>query len=195
MSGSWSVDTFDRLYAASDDPWRVQTSQYEQAKYAATLAAIPGARSAAAFEAGCSIGVLTRALAARCDSVLAVDVSEAALRLARARCRDLPSVRFARMALPRGWPGGETFDLMVFAEVLYFMDATDLRLTAAQAAASLGASGSVVLVNWIGETDTPMTGDAAADLFITASGLALESQTRAPGYRLDVLRNGRHRGR
>ena len=185
---SWGADTFDRLYAASDDPWRFQTSPYEQAKYAASLATLPAGRFGRAFEAGCSIGVLTRALAPRCDRLLAVDLSEAALRLARARCKDQQWVRFGRMALPHDWPAGERFDLMVFSEVLYFLDAADLRLAAARTAASLAADGCVLLVNWTGETDTPTTGDAAADLFITASGLAATAQARAPFYRLDVLR-------
>ncbi len=144
-------------------------------------------RATAAFEAGCSIGVLTQALAARCDRLLAVDGSDAALRLARARCVDQPWVRFARMLLPQDWPPGERFDLMLFSEILYFLDAGDVRLVAAKAAASLLPGGAVVLVNWTGETDTPTTGEAAAALFIQASGLAPVSRQRAPGYRLDVL--------
>jgi predicted TPR repeat methyltransferase len=187
MTRSWGAETFDRLYAASDDPWRFETSAYEREKYAATLAALPPGRFAAAFEAGCSIGVLTRALADRCDRLLAVDVSEAALRLARARCFG-QNVRFARMALPHDWPEHDRFDLMLFSEVLYFLDATDLRCLAERSRDSLANGGTVLLVNWTGETDTPTTGDAAAELFIAASGLAATRQSRAPGYRLDLLR-------
>ena len=42
------------------------------------------------FEAGCSIGVLTRRLAERCDTLLAVDIVEAPLETARAACADPP---------------------------------------------------------------------------------------------------------
>ena len=77
---------FDALYAADPDPWRFASSDYEREKYAATLDALPPRRFAAALEVGCSIGVLTRQLAARCDTLLALDVAEAALAQARARC-------------------------------------------------------------------------------------------------------------
>jgi chemotaxis methyl-accepting protein methylase len=97
-------------------------------------------------------------------------------------------VDFVRMMLPRDWPADRRFDLMLFSEVLYFLDAPDVRLVARRASETLAAHGSVLLVNWTGDTDTPTTGDTAADAFIAASGLAVTRQSRAPGYRLDLLR-------
>ena len=35
---------FDDLYAGERDPWEFETSAYEQAKYGATLAALPASR-------------------------------------------------------------------------------------------------------------------------------------------------------
>ncbi len=72
------------------------------------------------FEAGCSIGVLTRRLAERCDTLLAVDIVEAPLETARTACADQPGVRFACMDIATNWPGGQ-FDLIVLSEVLYFL--------------------------------------------------------------------------
>ncbi len=114
---------FDGLYANDPDPWRFATSDYEREKYAATLAALPARPFATALEVGCSIGVLTKQLATRCDSLLALDVAEAALDQARARC---PDVRFERRAIPDEWPPG-AFDLIVFSEVLYYLDAAGIR--------------------------------------------------------------------
>jgi hypothetical protein len=68
---------FDNVYAADSDPWKFASSAYERDKYAATLAAFPKPRYASAFEIGCSIGVLTSALAPRCDALLAVDAAAA----------------------------------------------------------------------------------------------------------------------
>jgi hypothetical protein len=62
---SLRADYFRRLYAADPDPWAFATSSYERATYDATLAALPCPRYRAGFEIGCSIGVLTRDLAAR----------------------------------------------------------------------------------------------------------------------------------
>ena len=43
------------------DPWEFETSEYEAAKYDATIAALEGRRYATGLEIGCSIGVLTAA--------------------------------------------------------------------------------------------------------------------------------------
>ena len=70
---------FDRMYAASADPWQLQERWYEKRKFAITLALLPHPRYRHAFEPGCSVGVLTEQLAGRCDHVTATDVVPAAL--------------------------------------------------------------------------------------------------------------------
>ena len=184
---SWPPEVFDRLYARDPDPWGFHTSQYERDKYAATLAALPPGRFAAAFEVGCSIGVLTRQLAARCDALLAVDVAEAALAAARDHCAGLERVQFRRLRVPVEWPAGR-FDLIVLSEVLYFLGPEDLAATARCAVASLSPGGLALLVNWTGPTNSPSTGDAAARRFIAASGLTPTLHRRDAQYRLDLLR-------
>ena len=49
------------------------------------------ARYGAGLEIGCSIGVMTRHLAQRCETLLAVDIAEAPLMAARRRCAGMPS--------------------------------------------------------------------------------------------------------
>src|ERR1700760_3882066 len=109
---------FDDLYAANSDPWNFVASPYEQAKYALTLDAMPKPLYRLALEVGCSIGVLTRALASRCDVVLGIDAAETPLAEATRRCADLPNVRFERMFVPDEWPDG-AFGLIVLSEVIY----------------------------------------------------------------------------
>lgn len=180
---------FDALYQRDPDPWRFASSDYERDKYAATLAAIGDTPIGRAWEVGCSIGVFTKELASRCAALLAVDVAEAALEQARARCADCPGVCFRRLRVPGEWPEGK-FDLIVFSEVLYFLSADDVRRTARRAMASLAPAGRISLVNWTGETGQSLSGTAAADLFHGA----IETEARRlcqewrPGYRLDVYR-------
>src|SRR6202012_892716 len=50
---------FDAMYAAAPDPWGFEERWYEQRKNAISLALLPDRRYRAAFEPGCSIGVLT----------------------------------------------------------------------------------------------------------------------------------------
>ena len=177
---------FEDLYSADPDPWRFATSDYERDKYSATLAALPPGRFATALEVGCSIGVLTQHIALRCDDLLSIDVADKALTLARERC---PGVRFERRAVPVDWPPGR-FDLIVFSEVLYYLDAPALRATAALAMRAIKPGGSLLLVHYLGGTDYPLTGDEAADGFAAAAGLSPAFQVREPLYRIDRLDPG-----
>ena len=179
---------FAGLYAADSDPWRFATSDYERGKYAATLEALPRARYGSVLEVGCSIGVLTRALAPRCDALLALDVAEAALDQARARCADAAHVRFACCRVPEDWPAG-TFDLILLSEVVYYLDAEDVGRLVGRLRAALAPGGDIVLVHWTGETDYPLSGDEAAERVIAGARdfAAIRHQARADAYRLDVL--------
>ncbi|MCG7360812.1 nodulation S family protein [Roseomonas sp. ACRSG] len=180
---------FEALYAADPDPWKFRSSPYEAAKYEATLAALPRARYGSALEIGCSIGVLTRMLAPRCDRLLALDGSARALADARRHCAGLAQVSFAQREIPRQWPRGR-HDLILFSEVLYYLDEEDLARTAALALRALRPAGEVLLVHWTGTTDYPLSGDAAVEGFMAAAGPALASvaQSRTERYRLDLLR-------
>ena len=177
---------FDAIYAENPDPWGFETSDYERAKYAATLAALPRARFARGFEPGCANGVLTAQLAPRCDALLAVDVAERALARARQRCAGRKGVTIRAMQVPREWPTGG-FDLIVFSEMLYYLSAAELALAAARAAGSLEPDGAVLLVHYVLPTDYPLGGDTAAEQFIACSLLRPVRQLREAAYRLDVL--------
>ncbi len=185
--GTLAPDYFDGLYAADADPWRFATSDYERAKYEATLAALPHEIYRDVLEIGCSIGVLTRQLAPRCEKLLALDVAAKALDQARARCADLAHVAFAQRQVPADWPAG-LYDLILLSEVVYYLDRHDVMCLAEKAAAA--SCGDVVLVHWLGATDYPMSGDEAAELFIRCSAdrLRVLHQSRTDQYRLDVLR-------
>lgn len=189
-SSGRSVPTahFDALYERSSDPWRFETSDYERQKYARTIAALGGRRFKSGFELGCSIGVLTARLAERCDKLLAGDCSEAAIALARRRPMPNDAVVFRTMRAPDDLPDGE-FDLIVLSEVLYFLSHDDLRAVAAYCGNSLETDGLLLLVNYLGPTDTALSGDEAADAFIEAtSGHArIVEQQRDTHFRLDLL--------
>ncbi|MGD0719661.1 MAG: SAM-dependent methyltransferase [Roseiarcus sp.] len=179
---------FDAIYRADPDPWKFASSAYEGDKYAVTLAALPRPRYEHALEIGCSIGVLTRSLATRCDRLLAVDAASAPLEQARRRCAAAPGVRFARMHAPAQWPEGE-FDLILASEVVYYLSADDVARLGDRIAGSLATRGDLVLVHWTGATDYPLTGDEAAERLIARLGdeVAVVGQDRFPDFRLDVL--------
>lgn len=188
-AASLSRDYFDDLYAKAPDPWSFASSGYERAKYDATLAALPKARYARALEVGCSIGVLTKRLAARCDALLATDIAEEPLKAARGRCADLPHVTFVQASAPAEWPEGR-FDLILLSEVVYYLSAADVERLAARVLGSLDEGGDLLLVHWTQPTNYPLSGDEASDLLLkqTCPPLRALSHERREKFRLDLAR-------
>ena len=179
---------FDALYMADPDPWKFAASSYERDNYTLTLDAMPKPRYRSALEVGCSIGVLTRSLASRCDTLIAIDAAQTPLLEARRRCADLPGVRFEHMFVPDQWPDG-AFELILLSEVVYYLSRDDVGHLAAKVTNSLAQGGSVILVHWTGLTNYPLSGDEAAALFIKRIGPAcvVDRADRYAEFRLDVL--------
>lgn len=188
MTNSRDASHFARLYQFNPDPWGFRTDPYEKAKYGHSIEILGTRRFAAGLEVGCSIGVLTHMLAPRCESLLALDCVEQPLQAARSRCAEQPCVRFARMQVPDEWPD-ERFDLILLSEVLYFLSPTDITRCANRVRGSLLPGGMVLLVNWLGQSDDPVSGDEAAEYFIAATNgfLSIVHQDRQSRYRLDLL--------
>jgi SAM-dependent methyltransferase len=140
------IGFFEEMYSHSADPWGLGSRSYEARKYAITLAALPRQHYRRAFEPGCSVGVLTRLLSERAAAVVAMDISETALR--EAGRANLPeTVTLRRGAVPHDWPDGE-FDLIVFSELGYYLDAADLELFIRRSVRSLCADGHLLAVHW-----------------------------------------------
>lgn len=180
---------FERMFQGTEDPWDLQSSAYEQAKYAYTIKALGGRTYSSAFEIGCAKGVLTHRLAPLCDRLLAIDVSATALRAARGRCAELRQVAFANMVFPRQAPE-DAFDLIVLSEVVYYWDDDDIRRAGAWLRSHLATGGDMILVHWTGETDYPQSGDGAVEMLQAAlrGGMEIVTAETRPGYRLDLWR-------
>jgi 2-polyprenyl-3-methyl-5-hydroxy-6-metoxy-1,4-benzoquinol methylase len=180
---------FKKLYAANPDPWNFTNSTYEAAKYQATLAVLGDQKFESAFEIGCSIGILTRMLAKKCRSLLAVDIVETALTTAAENCAAFPHVSFKNLQVPAAWPAGQNFDLIVCSEVLYFLSPRDISRLAGQACESVVSGGLVLLVNYTEPVDEPCSGQQAAKTFIQATHahFAVRQQIRQDKFRIDLL--------
>jgi SAM-dependent methyltransferase len=146
---SSSLEYFDGLYEHSDDPWKLREGWYERRKRSLTLALLPRPRYRNAFEPGCANGELTAGLAARCEALLAADLHERAVQLARERVAGMPQVRVEQRTVPREWPTeAGPFDLIVISEFAYYLDAADLETLAARIAASLTTDGTLLACHW-----------------------------------------------
>ena len=163
---------FDAMYEAAPDPWGFQDRWYERRKYAVSLAQLPARRYRRAFEPGCSVGVLTKMLARRCDHLLACDIAAAAVRAAQRRVRDMPNVLVDRRELPREWPAG-SFDLIVFSEMLYYFGDRDLEQILDQGLRALQPGGTLLAVHWRHPVaDYPRSGDDVHRRLAARRGLA-----------------------
>lgn len=176
---------FDELYARDEDPWGFASSGYEREKYRDTLAALGDRRWPRALEIGCSIGVFTGLLAARCDELVGVDVSERALALARERLAGTANVTLSLASFPEQAPAGP-WDLVVCSEVLYYLDAHGFASALARLEAALEEGSCVLAVHWRPPTDSyPLRGDEVHDRLTERWRRWHRFDGRQPLYRLD----------
>ncbi len=183
---SMPAEYFEGRYQEDIDPWDFRSSPYEREKYDATLTALSKPIYQRVLEVGCSIGVLTAKLARRSGRLLAIDASQKAIDAAH---ENAPSnVTFEKRVLPGDFPEGP-FDLIVLSEVLYYFSEADLRLVADLCCAALAPGGEMVLCHWLGETDYPLTGRQASDIFAEAAVMRAPSRRilRDDVYRLETL--------
>jgi SAM-dependent methyltransferase len=180
-----AVERFERLYHESPDPWGYCTSDYEREKYAATLAALPQGSHHLCLEVGCSIGVFTGLLAARCEHVVAIDFSLSALQLARRHLRGVRNVDLLRASFPEETPPG-SWDLIVCSEILYYLQPQALDEVVGWLNTQLAYGASVLAVSWRGVGyEEPLLGDEVHDRLAAQLVGWHALDARRDGYRLD----------
>ena len=181
---------FADMYAGAEDPWGFRSRWYEQRKRDVTLAALTRPRYRRAFEPGCSIGVLTAALADRCDDVVAADVDERAVTTARDSLAPLGNVRVERLSLPQEWPDG-MFDLVVISELAYYLGPAELDQLLDCAVGSLAPRGTLLACHWRHPVpDYPATGDEVHYRLLARPELDQAVSHLEEDFRLDLLTLG-----
>ena len=141
---------FESLYLVDSDPWDYQSSSYEQTKYERTLACILARRRASnsALECGSSIGAFTARMAAHFSRLTAVDFSREALRLNARRNRTFQNIRYVEADL-RSLDLRARFDVIVCAEVLYYIFERDAEKTCRNLQRHLAPDGILVAVSHV----------------------------------------------
>ncbi|WP_207208482.1 class I SAM-dependent DNA methyltransferase [Nocardioides glacieisoli] len=178
-------DALDRVHRDSDDPWDVDSS-YERRKRALTLAALPREHYGRALEVGCSVGALAVDLATRCDHLLALDASPAAIDLARRRTAEVEHVDVRLARIPAEWPDGR-FDLVSISEVGYFLAPEELAEVVVRVRDALTDDGHLLLCHWRHAiVGWPLDGADVHDAFL-AAGAQVLVEHREPDFLLHVL--------
>ncbi len=178
-------NALDLVHRERPDPWRVD-SPYERRKRALTLASLPREQYGPALEVGCSVGALAIDLSRRCEQLLALDDSEAAIDLARARTAGLDNIELRRSRVPGEWPAGR-FDLVSVSEVGYFLSPRELEEVVRRVCEALTEDGHLLLCHWRHQpVGWPLAGPAVHEAF-RATGAPVLVEHHEPDFLLHVL--------
>ncbi len=181
--------TFERLHRDAADPWQVAERFYEQRKRALTIASLPRRRFRRTLEVGCSVGALTRELAAVSDSLLALDTSETAVRRTNEALIVHPAATARLATVPRDWPREEgPFDLVVLSETGYFLSSDQLDDVVRQISGSLDEDGVLLLCHWRHPIEGwELDGDAVHERVRRTAGLTTLVLHTEEDFVLEVL--------
>lgn len=175
---SRDAQSFEQLYRDLRDPWQYETSPYEADKYRRCLDLLPQHRYRRGLEIGCSIGVMSLAIAQRCDALLALDFAPTAVAIARQR--SIPNARFEVGSVPQDWPSGR-WDLIVLSELLYYLEEDALEETIRLVVRDLAPDGDCLVAGYTGETETRLTSQQANGQLLDALA------TARPAHSVDQL--------
>lgn len=112
---------FEKLWEKGD-PWSLETSAFERAKYERQLAMLAGRRYPRALEIGCGAGSFTRFLTCVADQVVAIDISATAIARARAMSPDSKVLDFrVGNIMDYNLEAEGTWDLVVMSETICYL--------------------------------------------------------------------------
>ena len=184
----------EAFYQQSVDPWGFEIEEYEQERYAATLAVLDRGRYEDVLEIGCGEGAFTFRLAERAGRVLGVDISETAIGRARSRSVEYPNTSFIAMDIGAALPQGK-FDLIVCSEVFYYVRPFSRLNIARRLLERLAPDGELLLVHsHRSETTTwpDVYGEGGAEglhrLFTHYLTMITVTSRAMDGYQIDLLR-------
>ena len=189
---------FERLYSDQEDPWDFRNSEYERKKYQRSLEVLEKETFSLGLELGCSIGIQTQMLSKVCQHLMAVDISEAAVKTASDYCYGTTNIEFRAVDITTNFPHG-FYDLITCCEIGYYLEDEDLEQLFRNIKESLLPNGKLLMVHWTAFVpDYPQSGDTVHDRF---ERFAEETEVfnelvhqRHENYRLQVWRKSAEDG-
>jgi cyclopropane fatty-acyl-phospholipid synthase-like methyltransferase len=151
-----------KYFDEGGDPFGFDTNPNEQVKFQRTLEVCGEGNLGRVLEIGCAVGSFTELTAPRATEVLAIDVSEAAIRQAEERMRGYPHVHLQARTLPADFPEGP-FDLIIASDVLYYLTMDDLKSCLSLIEQRLAPGGALVAVHYIPRVGTLLNGNELHD--------------------------------
>jgi SAM-dependent methyltransferase len=190
MTGRDGIDRkahafFDDLWARGD-PWELETSMYEDARYDRLLQILDQRCYANVLEIGCGAGAFTKRLAPLSQRLLALDVSAQAIGKAQAALGSTGNVEFRVANIMEHDPQQSgPWDLIVMSETIYFLgwlySFFDVAWLTSRLLAATRPGGQLLLANsQTGMSDPlllPWVIRTYRDLFVNVGYVLLKEET------------------
>lgn len=184
---STAAAVFDAVHREKRDPWSVWESDYEIAKRKDLVTHLPSTIYSHILEIGCSVGALTRELAAHSLKVTALDASCEALKTAKRLQGFAAKTAFLHASVPYEWPEGR-FDCVVLSETGYYLTPSQLERTLELIDASTPTQFVLALCHWKGDIDGwPLTADEVHDACLNYWPKLRTDFHFSGEYRLDIV--------
>ncbi|BCM17553.1 methyltransferase, nodulation protein; NodS [Mesorhizobium sp. J8] len=130
---------------AADDPWLLDANPFERERHTQMLRlSLSQGSITNALEVGCAAGAFTERLAPHCQRLTVIDVAPRAIARTRQRMKEPPHITWAVADVQQFSPE-EPFDLIVVAEVLYYLNGVaEMRAAIRNLARMLAPGGHLV---------------------------------------------------
>jgi SAM-dependent methyltransferase len=191
--GEKARDFFEDLWKRGD-PWSLESSPFEQAKYAHQLGLLHDRRYSRALEIGCGSGQFTRILSRVVDGVTALDISQTAID--RARGLGIESEKAAFVVaniMDYDLRAEGPWDLIVMSETIYYLgwlySFFNVSWLASELFTATTDSGRLLMANTFGVADDylvrPWIIRTYRDLFLN-TGYRIENEEIFKGTKNNV---------
>tara|TARA_B100000949_G_scaffold73801_1_gene65825 strand:- start:938 stop:1537 length:600 start_codon:yes stop_codon:yes gene_type:complete len=144
--GAISLAGFAEKFDADADPWDTWSARYEAVKRGALAKAIGAGRFGRGIELAAGNGSNTPMIAQHTRRLIATEGTRSGTELVRQVAADLPRVRVVHHDVAARLPGN-AFDLIVIAELLYYLGPQPFAMLAAEVSRTLVPGGRLVLLH------------------------------------------------
>jgi SAM-dependent methyltransferase len=189
---------FEELWH-KDDPWSLETSEFERAKYARQIQLLADRRFERVLEIGCGAGVFTALLTRQADYVMGIDISPTAISMAKRRLGASTIAEFREAnVMEEELRDLGSWELIVMSETVCYLgwlySFFDIAWLASEIFHSTRDRGLLLMANTLGEFGdyllSPWIIRTYRDLFVNVGySVATEEtfQGSKNGVKLDVL--------